>query len=171
MHSREIIRHVLVMPELGGGAAGLFFNYNIMFGNNYMDYYVTVHETSHGLDYGGADESPLHDSQGWFDAYGQDSASPTEYAMTTWAEAFAEVGPLAFYDKYVEGGLAAIQPSISQVSLFLLRAIAFRTPWNFVLTAGHRSKTSSTSSRRSSTTESLSAAPARAACPPTMPSP
>lgn len=88
-----------------------------MFGNNYMDFYVTIHETTHALDYGALNDygSPFSESSTWQDAYALDSAAPTAYAQSNWVEGFAEVGPLGFYDKYVSGGLAGIQPNVAQM--------------------------------------------------------
>lgn len=108
---------MILLPDLGNGAAGLFYNYNIMFGNNYMDLYVTLHETTHALDYGAlqAIGSPFSESSTWQDAYAQDTSAPTAYAQSNWVEGFAEVGPLGFYDTYVSGGLAGIQPNIAQI--------------------------------------------------------
>ena len=147
------------MPDLGNGHAGLFYNYNIMFGDGNMDLYVLIHEATHCLDFGATDMSPISESSLWQDAYAQDSAAPTEYATSNWIEGFAEVGPLSFYDKYVEGGLAAIQPSISQVSYTHLSHVhgpcaLLRKPRVIALTPRCRSRTSSTSSASSSTAPS-----------------
>ncbi|RYP66622.1 hypothetical protein DL771_007691 [Monosporascus sp. 5C6A] len=115
--TRQYIRHVNVYPDLGNGAAGLFFNYNIMFGNGYMDLYVLIHEASHALDYGARQDigSPFSETSAWQNAYFSDSASVTGYAQTSWVEGYAEVGPLGFYDKHVPGGLGNIQPNKHQI--------------------------------------------------------
>ncbi|RYP64117.1 hypothetical protein DL770_009251 [Monosporascus sp. CRB-9-2] len=118
LRTRQYIRHVNVFPDLGNGAAGLFYNYNIMFGNNYMDLYVLIHESSHALDYAArADDigSPFSGTSVWQDAYRSDSRAPTSYARTNWVESYAEIGPLGFYEKHVPGGLINIQPNTHQI--------------------------------------------------------
>lgn len=117
VNTRQYIRHVNVFPDLGNGAAGLFYNYNIMFGNGYMDLYVLLHESSHALDYAARPDigSPFSGTSAWQDAYLSDSASPTPYGQGSWVEGYAEIGPLGFYDKHVPGGLGNIQPNKQQI--------------------------------------------------------
>ncbi|RYP73352.1 hypothetical protein DL770_007802 [Monosporascus sp. CRB-9-2] len=117
VNTRQYIRHVNVFPDLGNGAAGLFYNYNIMFGNGYMDLYVLIHESAHALDYGARPDvgSPFSETSAWQNAYFSDSASPTPYGQTSWVEGYAEIGPLGFYDKHVPGGLGNIQPNKHQI--------------------------------------------------------
>jgi hypothetical protein len=79
-----------------------------------------THEMSHGLDYLAlkkwAGDGGFSDTDIWRDAYKRDRASVSDYAKSSWAENFAEIGIVSIYDKLVDGGLKKFQKNWSDIS-------------------------------------------------------
>lgn len=75
--------------------------------------HVLAHEMSHGLDYMDLEsyDSPFSDTDAWRNSYHRDSAVPSDYSRTNFAEDFAEAGIVGVYDKVVPGGIASIEPN------------------------------------------------------------
>lgn len=81
---------------------------------------VVAHESSHLLDQSalksvagsGAYSSTTH----WSGAYDKDTAVPTAYADTDWAEDFAETGRAALSNVVHPGGLAAYSSQVSKIA-------------------------------------------------------
>lgn len=83
-----------------------------------------IHEATHAVDLLNvdsllqveADERAIYSArEDWRAAYYADQSTVTVGANTNWLENFAELGPRAFYDDYVEGGLANFQPNWNEV--------------------------------------------------------
>ncbi|CAG9982261.1 unnamed protein product [Clonostachys byssicola] len=113
---RQYVRDLTV----GNNSVAFWKNTSLVMSPNFWRIYVMIHESTHAVDLLSTadlialDAGTYSDSQEWRDAYYSDKSVPTTGSNYLWEESFAEMGPRAFYDWYVEGGLANFQPNWSE---------------------------------------------------------
>jgi hypothetical protein len=79
---------------------------------------LLFHEIAHAMDLlklNAGGWGYFSQSEGWWPKVDADNVLPTEYAATNYIEDFAEIARIYAYDYYVEGGLAALPPPVSQL--------------------------------------------------------
>ncbi|CAP67970.1 uncharacterized protein PODANS_1_18418 [Podospora anserina S mat+] len=109
--TRDFIRHIVVFPGFmtpGVAAHAKSGSGDLMFGQNYLDTSLWIHESGHIFDRQHGGNGDYSATSAWLNAYNSDSHLPTGYANTNQAENFAEHVILATYDNVVPGGLAGI---------------------------------------------------------------
>ncbi|KAI9150328.1 Conidiation-specific protein 13 [Paramyrothecium foliicola] len=104
-----------VKPEFGGWQTGG----TIVIQNDYWRFPgVMFHEMAHAMDLlklNAGGWGYFSQTEGWWPMVQADNVLPTEYAATNYIEDFAEIARIFAYDYYVEGGLAALPPPVSQL--------------------------------------------------------
>mgnify|MGYP000961832720 CR=1 FL=1 len=108
---RQYVRHMLFLA--GNKGAGSNGDNVVMNGD--LELSVFIHEIGHSYDSHGMPQESFSTTQTWLDAYNADSAVTDAYGQSSQAENFAQQTVVALFDKYVQGGVAGINPSAQSI--------------------------------------------------------